>query len=319
MRIAYIGLSYPTFYDYFHVASSTINDVSSSPNPVIESPWGLMILYDEIWFLCESLCPNNMRKLPYVKYVDRMFPDLYFGSIEKDELNMQQYNYEGDVSYNKIMDSMNLEPSIRKGLDVHTHELMICSLSVNARDDMQNYFVDMYVLQALRERTSYNISLISNSFHQYQLQENNTEVTVANNIIVSDIPNYTSSNGPYHACIEELREHKYLRDFRKWILENHETLQNMEVKEMCEYVQKTIKEVENKVFMKYLEQNDRKNVFRSCSETVIATGLGIPYIGVSIVSAGKELVSKFTGKRDADKLKWVGYVADAQKTMNKFM
>ena len=143
MRIAYIGLSYPTFYDYLHESPKTQNDTSSSPNPVIESPWGLMILYDELWFLCESLCPNNMRKLPYVKFVDKMFPDLYFDDMLVNDYNIQQYGYDGLISYERIMDSMNLEPSIRKGLDIHTHELKICSLSVDARDDIQNYFIDM--------------------------------------------------------------------------------------------------------------------------------------------------------------------------------
>ena len=55
-RIAYIGLSYPLLYDYQHQAEMTENDVADSPNPIIESPLGLMILYDELWFLCESIC-----------------------------------------------------------------------------------------------------------------------------------------------------------------------------------------------------------------------------------------------------------------------
>ena len=49
-RIAYIGLSYPLLYDYKNQAEMTENDVTDSPNPIIESPLGLMILYDELWF-----------------------------------------------------------------------------------------------------------------------------------------------------------------------------------------------------------------------------------------------------------------------------
>ena len=48
-RIAYIGLSYPLLYDYKNQAEMTENDVTDSPNPIIESPLGLMILYDELF------------------------------------------------------------------------------------------------------------------------------------------------------------------------------------------------------------------------------------------------------------------------------
>ena len=37
--------------------------------PIIESPWGLMLLYDELWFLCKDVCPLNMRECSFVKYV----------------------------------------------------------------------------------------------------------------------------------------------------------------------------------------------------------------------------------------------------------
>ena len=74
-RTAYIGLSYPLLYDYNHQADKSPNDLYSSPNPIIESPLGLMILFDEILFLCRSVCPNNMRQLPYVKFVDELYPD----------------------------------------------------------------------------------------------------------------------------------------------------------------------------------------------------------------------------------------------------
>jgi hypothetical protein len=32
-----------------------------SPNPILDSPFGLMLLYDELWFLTKDLCPTNLR------------------------------------------------------------------------------------------------------------------------------------------------------------------------------------------------------------------------------------------------------------------
>ena len=54
-RTAYIGISYPLLYDYKHQAGRSSNDMRDSPNPIIESPLGLMIFYDEIIFLCRSV------------------------------------------------------------------------------------------------------------------------------------------------------------------------------------------------------------------------------------------------------------------------
>lgn len=62
-RIGYIGLSSPIAFDYSNQASRTSNDTTtySSPNPIYMGGLGMLLLYDELWFLCESLCPENMR------------------------------------------------------------------------------------------------------------------------------------------------------------------------------------------------------------------------------------------------------------------
>ena len=46
-RTAYIGISYPLLYDYRYQADKSPNDLLDSPNPIIESPLGLMIFYDK--------------------------------------------------------------------------------------------------------------------------------------------------------------------------------------------------------------------------------------------------------------------------------
>src|SRR5687768_15574318 len=72
MRRAFVGFSSPIgyMYDSKAAAERTNNDQMSSPNPVLFGSMGLMTLYDEIWFACRSLCPQSMRQLPYVKYLD---------------------------------------------------------------------------------------------------------------------------------------------------------------------------------------------------------------------------------------------------------
>ena len=68
----FIGLSSPTFYDYVHVRPCKVSsDLQSSPNPILENAVGLTIFYDEIWFACESLCPESIRQHPKVKFLER--------------------------------------------------------------------------------------------------------------------------------------------------------------------------------------------------------------------------------------------------------
>jgi hypothetical protein len=54
-RSVYIGLSSPIFYDYKNMLKWPY------PNPVLEAPLGLMILYDEIIFIDKIVCPKGGR------------------------------------------------------------------------------------------------------------------------------------------------------------------------------------------------------------------------------------------------------------------
>jgi hypothetical protein len=44
--------------------------LGSSPNPILENAPGLTVFYDEIWFFCESLCPQALREHYKIKYLD---------------------------------------------------------------------------------------------------------------------------------------------------------------------------------------------------------------------------------------------------------
>ena len=147
-RIAYIGISYPLLYDYRHQASKCANDLSSSPNPIIESPLGLMVLYDEILFLCRSICPNNMRNLPYVKFVDELYPDFYFGGILELANEMESsITINTSLSYDDIVKALNVEGW---GADTHTHALQIGDVIMSASSNENKFLFDLYVFEALQ-------------------------------------------------------------------------------------------------------------------------------------------------------------------------
>ena len=320
-RIGYIGLSYPLLYDYRNQAHLSENDLSDSPNPIIESPLGLMILYDELWFLCESICPNNMRNLPYVKFVDKMFSDLYY---EGGDLFVKQVDLKIDrndrLSYSDIINRLNLRNQRGldiRGLDTHTHGFKVGSVVTSASSNEKHFAFDMYIFTALQELSDNRIEWITNS--NFKLNEHffqNKEAATVEKIIISDIPNYLCTDGPYHPCIEELRNNVYLKDFRKWVIENHNVIQNSEINEMCLSVKQNIEETKNKVFKKYLEDNSRYAFFTSTGKTMLKTSAGIVCTPISIADAISGIVIHGKKSLQAKSDRWQGFVVDANKIVN---
>jgi hypothetical protein len=62
-RILLVGASGPVGYDYRREEKDGV------PYPVLEDLWGILLCYDEIWFLARELCPRDMWDLPYVRFI----------------------------------------------------------------------------------------------------------------------------------------------------------------------------------------------------------------------------------------------------------
>lgn len=101
LRRALVGFSSPVGYSYEYPAEKTPNDERSSPNPVLMGATGLFVLYDEIWFACRSLCPQNMRSLSYVKFLDVERPEI-LETIAAVIADSQQASFPGDADINDL-------------------------------------------------------------------------------------------------------------------------------------------------------------------------------------------------------------------------
>lgn len=313
-RIAYIGISYPLLYDYKHQAKKSPNDLWDSPNPIIESPLGLMIFFDEIIFLCKSICPSNMRNLPYVKFVDELYPEFYFQGIldhaKETELSIQINIH---LTYWDILGKLNIMNW--KGLDVHTHALKLGDSTISAKSNEYSFLFDLYVFQALQNLYDSNIEFIANSYYTLETFNSGAKVELIDRIIIPDIPNYISTAGPYHSCIEELRENQYIKDFRNWIIEKHNDIQRSEIEEVCVAVQKNIEEVKDKTFKKYLESNSAFSFFRSTGSTILKTAAGILHSPISVLDAFAGCISGGKEALDAKSVRWQGFIMDSKKLL----
>lgn len=314
-RTAYIGISYPLLYDYKHQADRSVNDLSDSPNPIIESPLGLIVFYDEILFLCRSVCPNNMRNLPYVKFVDELYPDFDFRGIKEYTDKLQNsITMNTKLSYNDIEKLLNVQGW---GADNHTHALKLGETIVSANSSEFNFLFDLYVFRALQNLYKNDVELIANSRYPLGSFNGGAEAEFIDRIIIPGIPNYLSFSGPYHECMEELRQNKYIRDFRCWIIKNHSNIQRTEIKEMCSAVEQGIKEVQENIFIKYLEDNSGYSLSISTGSTILKMAGDMISPAISAIDVFADRIIKGKNFLEAKSLRWQGFVITSRDTIKK--
>lgn len=316
-RIALIGLSTPVLYDYRFQAKKAFSDLSDSPNPILDSPFGLLLLYDELWFVCRSLCPNNMRHLPYVKFLDESsmlskIENFSLDKLKKEEIELpnQYRNFykEFFANYENNVKNMGINWGWR-GIDNHTHAIKVCDLVTNAcPTNLSNLLFDMSLVKILDKR---NVELITNSFTQCWIESPDNPIIrskLAELIIIENIPNYLSPQGPYHDCVEEVRNNQYLKDYRKWILSQPANLSEKELSDVKKEVEATIQKSQDEVFLKYLNP---KTSYLSVGKTVVGTTIDLLTQGVfsSIYSVCENIVDYFTKGNN----KWQGFIVSTRE------
>lgn len=321
MRIAYIGLSTPLFYDYRNPASRSPADMSSSPNPILDSPFGLFILYDEIWFLCRSLCPENMRELPYVRFLDerKMLPlleDIDFSdiweSIRNDPILSKRYD--------RFRDSFSIyENMVKKigiywdaGPDNHTHSLRIGNIQTSANSiSLEKLLFDMEVVKRIGRE---DVEFITNSFSQRFLEDFNSSILrikFTELLVIKHIPNYLGPEGPYHPCVEEARDSSFLKDFRSWIFTRSLTADENELSEMEHQAEEEIQKLQDEVFLKYLNP---KTQYMSIGKTLAGNALDLIASGFSAV---KSIAEETANLFDRKKKRWQGFIVSLRYSQAK--
>ncbi|WP_434141476.1 hypothetical protein JQR84_24410 (plasmid) [Pseudomonas luteola] len=315
-RIAYVGLSSPIFYDYANQASRCASDNRSSPNPILDGPVGLMLLYDEVWFLCESLCPQNMRHLNYVKFLDRtnLLKGFEFdGSTSDDFFSEEQVGAQRlhFNTYNKVL----FEKGVHwhRATDNHSHSLSVKGLDIEHISgnsmDHRNVAFDLCMTNHLGR----NVELITNLFTESLFQPSTSFVRqdLAQNILIRNIPNYLTPSGPYSPCIDELRAHDLLSYFRKWISDKYDSFDGQESKEIVEAVERTIEEEKNRLFYKY---HDRKNEYISVGKTTLG------FFSDYLLPGGSAILDLFNQRAESrakESKRWQGFVSNANNVFRE--
>lgn len=257
-----------------------------------------------------------MRDLPYVKFVDELYPDFYFhGALNYIDEMIDCISLNTQLSFGDLVRTMNVE--IWNGLDSHTHTLKIGDISMSANSNEDRFIFDMYVFQALQQQYDEDIEFVSNSRFNLPTFKGGTEAELVDKIIIQGIPNYVGADGPYHECMEELRENKYLKDFRRWVIEQHNNLQRAEIRDICVAVERNMEEVQQDTFRKFLENNNNFSFFKSTGSTILKTTAGLFFSPISIADAFAGTIIKGKNTLDAKSLRWQGFVMDSREIMGK--
>ena len=337
MRRAYVGLSSPLAYDNGNLFSVSDQvppkyrfhyNALPYPNPLLESPYGLLLLYDEVWFLSRSLCPKNMHDLPYVKFVleSEHAESIFYKYVDYNDPSVsdvidQEYF---DLSIHSLSDltarlkdiPFEWEPQLRDsseicmiagmpafGFSAKIETVLIDLVHLSHLDIPDLEFVTNRFTTPIVERFTKDTQQLSTTISNLAI--------IAESVLLDRIPNYLSKDGPYHPSIEEARADSFLADYRKWVT-SHPRLQNEnEIMEVVQAANASFKRLQNDVFNKYLAR----------STPYYTIGKGILYSIIDLLALGtgtaaSVIENAIKGHKIAQ-VRWQGFLASQEYNKSK--
>ncbi|MCF7981752.1 MAG: hypothetical protein K9K86_07180 [Pseudomonadales bacterium] len=314
-RIGFVGLSTPIYYDYRYKASRSEADLSSSPNPILEGAFGALLLYDEIWFLTKSLCPDNMRHLSYVRFLNEE------GKVPEVDPNWLP---DGDTifhptSIEEFRNSSADYEMVKQGAgiywdaaaDNHTHGIKIGEAVLGGNSwSLNNVIYDIL----MTERLPNNVELLTNSFSTRLFRSEsslNDQLKLTELLILENVPQFICPKGPYHPCVEEVRESAFLKSFRAWMNTEALSATGKEIKEIKDEVDSKLEEAERDLFLKFLAP---KETYKSLGETLLSVGADALVPGSAAV---KDLLGQLNEEKQKKGVRWQGFIVEARAKIRK--
>lgn len=231
---AFIGLAGPFGYAYAHERPKLGGDYSS-PNAVLENVAGLLLCYDDLYFLSKQFCPVDMWDLPYVHFIMEDVAKAKSASIAieqahtfcSDESLDHQLNF---TKFGEISAAMQSGSSVDFAIDNHTHGIQLGpDLMVSGdANRAENVVSDVFVAQALSLTTG-DLDLVVSSPALSPLVRSKAEGSgiradfdhpkrsLTSAITTIRTENFLTPRGSYHESYEELRHHPHIKEFRAYI------------------------------------------------------------------------------------------------------
>lgn len=273
----------------------------------------MMILFDEIWFPCRSLCPASMRDLSYVKFIS--------DSEYSTEIDFAEYNEITD----KFTESVSLDDIFDGGygsfikryyggdrVDSHTHEISFGNGKISASPIQKNFILDLLILNKTNETFTHALNGLTRKMafpDGLEWLQNDCEdnaIRVADSALsISSIYDLTGVNGPYHPVLEELREHDFVRSFRTWVRDKTGSLHNRSTEDVLT----EMNELASSFSAGALQKAVGSDSLREISVDLVE---GIALDAIPGASTVKTLLDLRKSMREKDVRKVSAFIADSQ-------
>jgi hypothetical protein len=299
--------------------------MQAPPNPILEDSLGLLILYDEIIFLSPELCPENMRNLPYVKFLNaeagfkQRIPEVLSKARSVYEIEDERRIHFKDpfARYKPALSAVTKQPyryeadKVKYVPDNHsrTIELGDNAYINGSSANFQNVITDWAIREAFALDNCEVVSNSANSVYYETLRPKVTEpsgkVAVGHALVLRGLPNYLDSDGPYHPCLEELRGHTFIEEARRHIDDLVRNEPKTEVDQVAEEILKTAKRVRRQVFQKFLGKHSE---YKTIAVSGLTEAIGSQIPGVGFL---KDMIAARKAEKEAAAVRWSGFVVDA--------
>jgi len=304
-RRAFVGFSTPFGYDY------TVHTGYGKGNPILEAPTGLLILYDEIWFPHEDVCPINLRDKEFIHFLQDMSkePTLYVDKL----LAIGENKYEKfEWNWNLWHEIVKKNAVEERGVDQHHRPIEMWDMIIIPRSDsLFNTILDCSLA------AFYGIDIITNSVIANSMENKLSKIVssrikanyLVEEIISKRIPCFQSKDGPYIEYIDDLRKSKYIKDFRCKIESVLTTNMDKSVIELSEDVEHEFNEFRNACLKRSI---DKKKIFSSSIVEFILKPIASTFPGIELIKNFFDIIISYKNYKEADMYQWTGFIAELE-------
>lgn len=300
MRKAFIGFSSPIAYSY------KFENEKGHPNPILDSPIGLFLFYDEIWFLDKKLCPYNMQSLPYVHFLSEEYDlsklDLRQLHLSLDEISKiipAEKREEARSAYDRAR-HLNIQDGWLA--DNHGRGISVGNDGAMPNPTENNLIIDDYIAR------QFGLELITNSYTYYAsttFVSHEVSRQLAHAVLAKNIPNFQMIDGPYHPLIDDLRSDSFLKDFRGKVKDLANTSDISVITNLSEQMEHQFDLYTTALVLKHF---DKKRIFKGIADAVVGQ---VPILSnvYSAVDGGKTVFDAINARKNYG---WVGFLANAK-------
>jgi len=306
MRTGFIGASSPIAFDYKVFRKKR----KGYPNPILEAPLGLFVMYDELLFLDPVVCPYNMSELEYVRFVsDTKDISEYIEIFEGKEIPHVGTHYPWK-DWQRI--AMIIAPFAR--VDNHSAVRFHQDWGVPDSKSPKNVILDQVIGQAEKAEPITNTPtddwLLANVKGRMGL-------SLAQIVLHSKIPNFQSPEGPYVEIIDEVRASRQVKAFRKKVEEVCGEDKTRDVKEAALTLEEDFNSFRNQAL---IEKAGIGPVYESAASITLSVASefvrNIALLGTA-VGLTIDVKDAIQGVRDRKRHGWAALLAEIEESLER--